>query len=127
MPVVTQKTMGFVASVIGAYQRQIENNHKVAQDAQSEYVGTVGERKVFPQLTLTKTRSYPNSYGETFVYVFVDQEGNLLVWKASKEQDWLKQGETYDVTATVKDHKLYNNNGTQVRQTLITRVKQRKR
>ena len=51
---------------------------------------------------------------------FEDDSGNVIVWWASTTVDWLQEGDTVDITATIKKHDDFK--GTP--QTVLTRVRQ---
>lgn len=71
----------------------------------SQHVGKVGDRLVFTG-TVVKLGSYETAYGTTTVVTFVDEAGNLLVWKASGDPR-VTLGETFAVKGTVKKHDVY--------------------
>lgn len=86
-----------------------------AMSETSEYVGTVGERTVFNVKEAKLLTSWENMYGMTFLYRFIDENNNVLVWFASTT---INEGVT-KIKATIKDHSERDG----VKQTIITRVK----
>ena len=48
----------------------------------------------------------------------IDQDGNALIWWASGSANWLTEGKTYRVEASVKEHDEYKGR----KQTTLTRV-----
>ena len=108
---------------IEAQKRKAEEKAKVAKD--SEYVGNVGERAEFRIKEMTLLTTFPTDYGTTFLYRFIDQSGNILIWFASGSFGAWKNGkwETYEnvskIKATIKAH----NEREGVKQTILTRVK----
>jgi len=80
------------------------------------YVGTVGKREVFENLTCTKVHSFETQYGWQNIHIFTDPAGNQLVWKTGN--DAAKVGEVVSFKATVKEHSEYNG----VKQTIVTRA-----
>lgn len=88
----------------------------------SEYVGVVKERITFNG-TVKKAFGYDGYYGYSVMYIIEDEEGNQFKWMASssKHQSYA-EGNTYKITATVKDHGLYNG----IKQTSLTRGKMEK-
>jgi hypothetical protein len=81
----------------------------------SNYVAAKGERIVLT-LTVKNIYSYDTAYGTTTMFIFNDEQGNCIVWKATSNPS-MAIGQTYSVKGTVKDHTDYK--GT--KQTLLTR------
>ena len=81
----------------------------------SEWVATKGERVILT-LTVKNIYSYDTAYGTTTMFIFNDEQGNCIVWKATSNPS-MEIGQTYSVKGTVKDHTDYK--GT--KQTLLTR------
>lgn len=125
--VVTSSSLGFrdfgiaTAAVI-AYNREMSRRAEAAHDAaNSQYVGEVGDRKVF-EATLVALKTWEGNYGTTFFHKFVDATGNVLVWFGSSSlchhgSDEVKVGEKVTFKATIKAH----NDRQSVRQTILTR------
>ena len=82
----------------------------------SEYVGAVGQRITLRAATAVLITSWEGNYGMTFLYKFVDDQGNVFIWYASRGIE-VKDGMT--LKATVKDH----NEREGVKQTILTRCK----
>lgn len=106
--------VGYIAGAFSAYLR---DESQKAQNADSEYVGTIGQRQDFA-LTLKSVRVIQGYYGDTHLYKFADENGNAIVWFSSKNLH-LVVGDNYEIKATVKEHKEYNHE----KQTTITRGK----
>lgn len=84
----------------------------------SQYVGKEKERMRDVNLTFKKEIALGmNTYGETFLYSFNDDNGNEIVWFTGKKD--FNIGEKYKMDFTIKCHKEYNN----IKQTVITRAK----
>lgn len=102
---VTYKTIGIVASVIAAYNKHVERLQEFERTKKvRSLVGVVGERQGFAGLTVKKLLYVEGNYGTKTLCRFEDANGNVLVWWASSNTDWLTEGETIDITATVKKH-----------------------
>ena len=84
--------------------------------APSMHVGSIGE-KITLKLTCEKVIRIDSQFGSTLMNLCRDANGNVVVYKGNV--DFLRQGETGEVKATVKDHTVYNNTA----QTLILRPK----
>lgn len=114
---VTWKGLGILASVIPAWRKateaEIARVEAKKAAATSKHLGKVGDRLTFTGKVMM-VKEFGNDYGATFLTKFVTNEGDTVVWWASRE---LTRGETYTVTATVKDHKTFAN----AAETVITR------
>lgn len=115
---VTERGMGLAVSAISAYQREQAKIAKAVAEAQSQYVGTVGE-KVVITVTVMSVINHSGMYGATGIHKMVDASGNVLMWFASGSTEWLKIGEKVTLKATVKGHGEYKG----CKQTSLTRVK----
>ena len=112
---VDARTMGVAASILSAYQRDMQRRADAAARAASVHVGTVGG-KFSGRLSLAFQTTFENAYGNTYVYSFRDDVGNIVVWKASSNQD-LTTGKSYYVRGTIKAHDQYKD----AAQTVLTR------
>jgi len=83
---------------------------------ESQFVGTVGERIVV-EVTVEKNITLEGYYGLSTLYVMRDVEGNCFVWNSTSKKTVLKQGETYTLKGTIREHKTYKNQ----KQTVLTR------
>ena len=74
------------------------------------YVGTEGERDLFSSVTLESSFTVETSYGDLDILKFRDPNNNVLVWKTSSRVrhpvsgNDIKEGDTVDLVATVKEH-----------------------
>ncbi|MBY0525564.1 MAG: hypothetical protein K2R98_19320 [Gemmataceae bacterium] len=116
---VKKKHFGIACSAIAAYQREMgqraERAVREKARAESTHISEVGKRDFF-QLTVLGINYFESQFGTTYMYRFADQQGNIVVWKASNEQDAAK-GDTVIVHGTVKEHGEYK--GT--KQTVLSR------
>ena len=108
---------GYVAYAPVAFKR-FEDKKKAAEKAsESRHVGTIGEKwsgKVNDFHLLTH---WDNGFGGTvYLYSFKDEDGNEMVWKASKG---VRAESVSTLTGTVKEHKEYKGKA----QTVLTRCK----
>ena len=117
---VTSREAGLAASIIVAYKKDMELLEERQRQARigegSEYVGTVGKRQDFEDLTLVKVFDFVNDFGVLHILKFVDKDDNLLIWKTST---WtkLEEGDQVSLRGTVKDHSEYQGQ----KQTILTR------
>ena len=84
-------------------------------DSTSKYVGIIGDR-ITKVLTIIKIVPLNGAYGESNIYIFEDGEQNIYTWTTASSRNW-KQGETYRIKGTVKNHQLFRN----VQQTALSR------
>ena len=78
-------------------------------------------------VTLDRVSWYETQYGTMNVYTFVDDDGNVYVWKTSKDMGYCvngywqvsEKGSRLTLTGKIKDHKEYKG----VKQTMLTRCK----
>lgn len=113
---------GYIAYAPVAYEKYLaelkrradREAERAAQAATSDYVGNIGERLTFQIAEMTLVTSWENDFGRTYLYKFLDTNGNVLVWFASKTID-----DATAIKATVKDHTERDG----VKQTIITRCK----
>lgn len=115
---------GLVVSAFPAYNREMDyqaekiarERKAAAEGAASDYVGKIGERISFETDNSRCLTSWATQFGMTFVYKFVDGDGNIYTWKTGKDLDCDCR---YKVVGTVKEHKDYRG----VKQTELTRCK----
>lgn len=97
-------------------EKKKREQEKNAEKAMSNYVGEVGEKIKVNISDAKLVTKWENQFGYTYLYKFVDNDGNVFVWFASKCAD-IENAET--VTGTVKDHSEREG----IKQTVITRCK----
>jgi hypothetical protein len=112
---------GLAASIVGIYWLHLNREalRKAKQGkGESAHVGQPGDKVDFGAARVTSARPTETDFGMTYIYRFVTEEGNIVVWFASKSQQ-MAQGDTVMLTAKVKKHDAYN--GT--KQTVVTHAK----
>lgn len=75
---------------------------KAHDAATSKHIGSVKERRHFAALTINMVRSYDTQYGTTFIHVMHDDDGNVVVYKGTKELG--ERNEVISLTASIKEH-----------------------
>lgn len=112
---VKPKLYGYIAAGANVWMKDMEatREHK---NRSNEHLGTVGVRKMFPNLKLIGVSITEGYYGNTYIHRFEDEAGNSLVWFGSKELD-VKEGSIVNLKATIKSHDEYKGR----KQTIITR------
>ena len=111
------KLFAFVCAGVNIWLRSVEEAvvKERKTDRLNEFVGTVGERRVFADVKIVREYVSEGQYGSTFITTLEMVDGQSLVWFASKRVG--EVGQTVSVKATIKEHKLYND----LKQTVITR------
>lgn len=120
----TSRNFGLATSAIPTWaremEREINRKKRLASDAASEYVGTVGERLVFTG-TLVYTTELESDFGVTTLYKFKTVEGNVIVYFASRKVDIggkdIEMGQTVTLKGSVKQHEVRK----EIKQTRVTR------
>lgn len=115
--------LGFIAYAPTAYKiylekvrREAEREAKKASEAEtSQYIGAEGDKLQFRVAEAKRLASWESDYGLTHLYKFIDEDGNVLIWYASK----LISEDVKEIKGTVKGH----NERDGVKQTVITRCK----
>lgn len=112
--------LGFVAYAPIAYEQYCkalsEDTEKAKQREESakvsEYVGQIGERITVEVAEMKLLTSWESDYGYTYLYRFVDNAGNVLIWFASRPIEDAKK-----IKGTIKSHSERDG----VKQTVLTR------
>ncbi|CAM0036083.1 hypothetical protein VPHF86_0015 [Vibrio phage F86] len=123
------KQAGFLAASVVAYNKAVEQEQEKAAESkmkkihgESEYIGTIKKREEFT-LTLNKVIVVEGYYGDTYIHRFTDENNNTVVWFGSKrlenkEREYVEEGATVAVKATVKAHEEFKGE----KQTNVQRV-----
>lgn len=107
--------IGMLAYMPVGHRRRIERQaQQKAAVARSEYVGEVGQRITLKAATVALLSSWDGYYGTTWLYKFVDESGNVFIWRSSRPFT-AEDGAT--IRATVVDH----NERDSVKQTIVNR------
>jgi hypothetical protein len=114
---VTGRTRGLVASLVAAYDRDNVRAKKPVKKV-SEHIGNIGERIKGIKAVITMVRGFYGQFGECFMVLFEDSDGNKFKWFTSTDVDY-EIGAEVVVTGTVKKHDAYKG----VKQTVLTRCK----
>lgn len=114
---VTERQLGYVASLIPGYDRFVEKDIARNNNAASEFIGTIGDT-ITVRATVARVLEFDGFYGMTYVHIF-NAAGNILVWKTNKRAANVDAQVKREITlkGTIKNHKLYND----VKQTELTR------
>lgn len=111
--------IGILVSAVPSYNREMERVERKAKEAaeevQTEYVGTVGERILVPNAQVTLLTGWETQYGYTRLYKLVDPAGHIFTWKTA---NYIEQ-EVVTLKGTIKAHTEFRNQ----KQTELTRCK----
>jgi hypothetical protein len=119
---------------VGAVMKSIEKRNarraewadkKAALDATRQHVGTVGEKITFT-LTIRHIVTLDGTYGTSYIYIMEDADQNVVIYKGNSDVVFMGadglprgKGDTFTITATVKEHGVRDG----VKQTVIQRPK----
>lgn len=81
----------------------------------SEWIGEIKERVTLP-LTCTRIMHFMNAYGESTMFQFETDDGDICMWSTQTSKD-IKENHRYMIAGTIKQHTIYRN----VKQTQLTR------
>jgi hypothetical protein len=110
------KMFSFVAAGVFQWIKHLgELEAKKNTNKRNEFVGEIGERRVFADVKIVREYVSEGQWGSTFITTLEMVDGQSLVWFASKRVGEI--GETMTIKATIKEHKMYND----LHQTVITR------
>lgn len=113
---VRAKSVGLAASIIAAYDREIERRARAERRGESHHVGEIGKRMELT-VTLHKVVTIDGWEYTSYLHIMSDAEGNDIKWFASNPSDF-EIGETYKVNATPKKYDDYKGRPC----TVVTRV-----
>jgi len=108
---------GFLASIIPAYQKSLDDEKQKFVRVESQFYGNVGD-KISLALTLKHVIHLDGTYGSTRLMLMSDDIGNAYVWNCSSTISFTV-GERKLVKGSIKDHRVYKD----VKQTILTRCK----
>lgn len=117
---VTSRDCGFLASLIGSYQRhvgELAEKKRKADESPSQWIGQIEKRETF-ELTVVGEHVFDGfqSFSETlYLYRMQDVNGNVCIWKTANKR--LEVGKSYKLKSTVKKHDLWNG----IKQTVLQR------
>lgn len=105
---VAKRQYGIAASAIKFHGKAIETKIKAEKRAESEFIGTVGQKKFAVDVTITKVVRIEDRYsyngGTKPLYCMIDANGNVVQWFASSDQDGMEPGVKGTIVGTIKAH-----------------------
>lgn len=111
------RRFGILCSLIPVYLRAMNRvqEQKLERKA-AGYVGEVGKRVTVEIKSGRCISSWHTDFGMTYLYKFMDGDGNIFVWKTG---NYIEGASIRQLTGTVKAHDEYNG----VKQNVMTRCK----
>ena len=123
---VAYKNVNLLVSAITCYNRELERKAKEEarkkEVGKSKHIGNVKDRLTISVASWRCLTSWCNCYDgynetATFLYQFIDNDGNIFTWKTQKHFD--EDATLQEITGTVKAHNVFRD----VKQTELTRCK----
>lgn len=123
---VAYKNVNLLVSAITCYNRELERKAKAEtrkkEASKSDHIGNIKDRLTINIASWRCLTSWCNCYDgynetTTFLYQFVDNDGNIFTWKTSKYFD--EDAILKELTGTVKAHNVFRD----AKQTELTRCK----
>jgi hypothetical protein len=117
--VIEGRSTGLAASIVSSYLRDL-NRGKLRAAAtaslkNSQHLGEVNTKVAFKGVVL-KFSTKDGMYGTTYIYRFLTEDGNVVVWFASNHQS-VNEGDKVSVKGTIKKNDEYEG----VKNTVVTR------
>ena len=118
---VSSKYFGYIAGLVPTYNKAVvkleEQKKEEDTTIKSVYQGSIGDKLSLNIADVQLITSWDTQWGTTYIYKFIDTEGNIFTWKTS---NWIRLDRPVKtLKGTVKDHTEYRG----VQQTELTRCK----
>lgn len=101
-----------------ALAKEQERSAKVNKSL-SAYVGNVGDKITINVKNWRPVTGYETQWGYMLIIEFVDENGNVYIWKTQSFNASKFEKENLVISATIKEHSIYND----IKQTVVTRCK----
>jgi len=109
-----------------AEKKEAQEKGRAKEREKQVYLGEINSR-IELEVTYQNYFSFDTHYGTTYIHRFVDDAGNVLIWKTSKGlyygvegyDDGFEKGSRCRIKGTVKEHQEYRGD----KQTVLTRCK----
>lgn len=120
------RDVGIICSAVASYNREMERQERKARErkqaSKSQWVGNEGDRIELHNLTIRLLTGWETEFGYTYLYKFIDEQGNTYTWKTGKwlgDGDEVKDTQRISLKGTIKKHSEFNGE----LQTELTRCK----
>lgn len=113
--------LGIAVSLIQAYHNHLEREAKKSQDideSNSKFIGKTGDKLTIDVKVAACVTGWDGLYGYTWLYKFLDEDGNVYIWYSSKGLD-LSEIMVTKLSGTVKNHTTFKG----INQTVLTRCR----
>jgi hypothetical protein len=114
---VKDKYFRMLASSIAFYNNEQYKLNKVESNKHKTFIGEIDSKITF-NASLVNQATTQNDFGIVYINRFNDENGNNIMWFTNTASN-LQTDVDYRITATIKSHKMYNDEP----QTVITRPK----
>lgn len=114
-PYCERRDIGIICSAVASYNREMEYQTRKAREmkqaSKSQWIGNEGDRIELHNLSVRLLSSWDTMYGRTYLYKFVDEQGNTLTWKTGKRlgaTDKITPDLRINLKGTIKKHSEFN-------------------
>lgn len=106
---VTERTMGYAASAIKAFEKEKNKNSEESKGLEefAAALGKVGGKLQGIKAIFTGKSQFDSQYGVCHKYQFEDGAGRKITWMTSTELTALVQGTVYTLEGTIKKFSTY--------------------
>ena len=109
------KLIGIVAALMITYNKHLEKQKPVIDTSNSDFIGNIND-KIEVIVIAKRSAFFESMWGAGYVNTFVDNNGNVLVWKTGSS---FEEGKKYKIKGTIKGHDTYKDE----KQTQLTRCR----
>lgn len=110
-----RRDVGIICSAVASYNREMEKQARKAREqkaaSKSQWIGNEGDRIELHNLSIRLLTGWDTQFGYTYLYKFIDENGNVYTWKTSKwlgEGDEVKGSQRISLKGTIKKHSEFN-------------------
>ena len=114
-PYCERRDIGIICSAVASYNREMERQERKARElkqaSKSQWIGNEGDRIELHNLSVRLLSSWDTMYGMTYLYKFIDEQGNTLTWKTGKwlgATDEINPDLRINLKGTIKKHSEFN-------------------
>ena len=115
--VCSYESIGIVSSLVMSYRRHLERLAIDSLKVTSKHIGAKDTRHDFGTVQVLSIRFFDSYYGGSFLVKFVDDDGNLIVWRTKNTS--VEPGQRFTLVARIKIHDEWQG----AKQTVIIRPK----
>lgn len=116
---VDYKDLSILISMYTSYLKACEKERSAKVKNESTHVGNVGDKITINVKNWRPVTGYETQWGYMLIIEFIDENGNVYIWKTQSFDESKFEKENLVISATIKEHNIYND----IKQTVITRCK----